>query len=534
MGKPPKPAHPREPHRKVNPASPISEAPASPERKPGSISAESASQLFDFVQNASDMLYIHDLSGDFTWVNPAACRIMGYTYEEATKLNMVDVVAPEHWQLAREMAARKLQGEVVSSQYEITLIAKDGRRIPSEVSTQLAVEDGMPFIQGIARDISDRKKAEEDALIQRAYLEELFDHAPEAIVILDVNDYVQRVNREFTTMFGYTAEEAVGKPVRELIVPPDLSEESHFFSETTSRGGMVNRETTRRRKDGTLIEVSVLGTPIRFGKNQLGVYAIYRDISARKKAEEAVRRNEQHYRTVIEDATDIISILDGNGSVRFISPSVTRLLGYGTEELIGRSAFSVIHPDDAENAQKNFSQAWAGADLDAIEVRLRHKDGRYIHFEAAANRPKDNRMSGQMVVMLRDITERLNAQSALRDSESQYRLLFERNLAGVFRSTIDGRFIDCNDSFARMYGYGSREDVLGRSASEFYPRAGDREAFIERLRQTGVLLDYESHGRKRGWIRRLGVGERDSGSWREWPARSAAGVHGRYHRAQAC
>ena len=105
MGKPPKPAHPREPHRKVDPASSTSEAPASPARKPGSISAESASQLFDFVQNASDMLYIHDLSGDFTWVNPAACRIMGYTYEEATKLNMVDVVAPEHWQLAREMAA---------------------------------------------------------------------------------------------------------------------------------------------------------------------------------------------------------------------------------------------------------------------------------------------------------------------------------------------------------------------------------------------------------------------------------------------
>src|SRR3954468_13737600 len=140
MGKPPKPAHPREPHPKADYASTTAGTPAIPERKPGSISAESASQLFDFVQNASDMLYIHDLTGDFTWVNPAACRIMGYTYEEATKLNMVDVVAPEHWGLAREMAQRKLQGELTSSQYEINLIGKDGRRIPAEVSTQLAVE----------------------------------------------------------------------------------------------------------------------------------------------------------------------------------------------------------------------------------------------------------------------------------------------------------------------------------------------------------------------------------------------------------
>ena len=499
MGKPPKPTHPRdqEPRQPQAAATGGARMPESPARKPGSISAESARQLFDFVQNATDMLYTQDLTGDFSWVNPAACRILGYSYQEAIKLNMVDVVAPEEWDLAREKAARKLQGELVSSQYEITLIAKDGRRIPAEVSTQLAVENGVPFIQGIARDISDRKKAEADALIQRAYLEELFDHAPEAIVILDVNDRVQRVNREFTTMFGYSAEEAVGKPVRDLIVPPDFSDESHFFSETTSHGGMVNRETTRRRKDGSLIDVSVLGTPIRVGKNQLGVYAIYRDISARKQAEEAVRRSEQHYRRVIEDATDIISILDGNGSVRFISPSVTRLLGHETEDLIGRPGFSMIHPDDVGRAQADFAQVWAGAERDAMEIRLRHKEGHYIYFEAAANRPKDDRMSGQMVVILRDITERLNAQRALRDSEAQYRLLFERNLAGVFRSTLDGRFIDCNESFARMYGYSSREEVLGRPASEFYPSTGDRAAFIERLRKAGVLLDYESHGRRK-------------------------------------
>jgi len=490
MGKPPKPAHPhgQEPHQPQS---------ASGTSKPGSISAESGRQLFDFVQNATDMLYTQDLTGNFTWVNPAATRILGYTYDEAIKLNMVDIVSAEDWELAREQAARKLQGELVSSRYEVTLVAKDGRRIAAEVSTQIAVENGVSFIQGIARDVSDRKKAEQDALVQRAYLEELFEHAPEAIVILDANDHVQRVNREFTTMFGYPAAEAAGKSIRDLIVPAEFSDESQFFSETTSQGGMVNRETTRRRKDGSLVDVSVLGTPIRVGGSQLGVYAIYRDITARKQAEEAVRINEQHYRTVIEDATDIISILDRNGNVSFISPSLTRVLGYGAEELIGRSGFSIIHPDDQGRAQSDFAQVRTGADRDAIEIRLRHKGGHYISFEAAANRPKDDRISGNMVVIVRDITERLNAQRALRDSEAQYRLLFERNLAGAFRSTLDGSFIDCNDSFARIYGYGSREEVLGHPASEFYHSTADRAAFIERLRTTGVLLDYESHGRRK-------------------------------------
>src|SRR4051794_33721418 len=112
MGKPPEPNHPREqaPQKPAAASSGGSPVQASSHHKKPSISEESARQLFDFVQNATDMLYTHDLAGNFTWVNPAACQIMGYTYEEAVKLNMVDVVAPEHWALARAMAKRKLEG----------------------------------------------------------------------------------------------------------------------------------------------------------------------------------------------------------------------------------------------------------------------------------------------------------------------------------------------------------------------------------------------------------------------------------------
>src|SRR3954470_4800157 len=483
MGKTPKASHPRG----DKPAKPSVATDAAHASKPRTLSPESARQLFDFVQNATDMLYLQDTQGNFTWVNAAATRIMGYSYDEATKLNMVDIVAPEHWELAREKAALKVAGESTSSQYQLTLIAKDGRRIPAEVSTQLIVDNGVAYVQGIAHDISDRKQAEQDALIQKTYLEELFENAPEAILVLDTQDRVQRVNHEFSAMFGYTPQEAVGNSIHDLIVPTEQLEESKFFSEATAKGGRINRETRRKRKDGSLVDVSILGTPIRFGGKQLGVYAIYRDISARKQAEEAVRRSEQHYRTVIQDASDIICILDGQGIVRFISPSMGRLLGYNGEELIGRSGFPLIHPDDLERAQGDFARSWAGEELDALELRLRHKDGHYIRFEAAANKPQDDRLVGQMVVSLRDITERLIAQSALRESEIRYRLLFERNLAGVFRSTIDGKFLDCNDAFARMYGYESREQVLGQFASDFYPNPGERTAFIDRLRKAGGM-----------------------------------------------
>jgi PAS domain S-box-containing protein len=188
MGKTPKPTHPR--NKKPAKQSHSVLAKEAPPEKPRTISAESASQLFDFVQNATDMLYLQDAKGNFTWVNAAATRIMGYSYAEATKLNMVDIVAPEDWETAREKAARKFDGEYASSQYQITLIAKDGRRIPAEVSTQLIFDNGVPYVQGIARDISDRTRAEQEALIQKTYLEELFENAPEAILVLDTADRV--------------------------------------------------------------------------------------------------------------------------------------------------------------------------------------------------------------------------------------------------------------------------------------------------------------------------------------------------------
>src|SRR5262245_43297910 len=104
MGETPKPTHPRDHSAKEGDAAHPKAAPHAP--KPGKISPESGRQLFEFVQNATDMLYTQDLTGDFTWVNPAVTRILGHSYEEAIKLNMVDVVAPEDWDLAREQATR--------------------------------------------------------------------------------------------------------------------------------------------------------------------------------------------------------------------------------------------------------------------------------------------------------------------------------------------------------------------------------------------------------------------------------------------
>jgi len=124
-----------------------------------------------------------------------------------------------------------------------------------------------------------------DPAVQKAYLDQLVECAPEAITILDSSHHVMRINSEFTRMFGFTMEEVLGKTLAELIVPTERIAESDWIEEAVENGQKVALETKRRRKDGTLADVSVSCAPVRVGAKQVGICALYRDIEEHKRAQ---------------------------------------------------------------------------------------------------------------------------------------------------------------------------------------------------------------------------------------------------------
>ncbi len=134
----------------------------------------------------------------------------------------------------------------------------------------------------------ERKHAEEALLAEKTYLQQLFESAGEAIVLNAKDGRILSVNDEFVRIFGYTHEEAVGKLLDNLVVPEDLFEEAGSLTKRAADAEKVSFETVRRRKDGTLFDVSILGTPIIIGGEQVAVYSIYRDITEQKHAEKQI------------------------------------------------------------------------------------------------------------------------------------------------------------------------------------------------------------------------------------------------------
>jgi PAS domain S-box-containing protein len=142
-----------------------------------------------------------------------------------------------------------------------------------------------------------RDELEERVRERTAHLDELFEQAPEAIALLETDGTVARVNREFARLFGYPPAEAVGRAIDALLVPEDLKEEGERFADRTTRlGERVEAETVRRGRDGTRVQVSIVGTPIVMEGRPVAEYVIYRDIRERKEAEERLRRSDRALR----------------------------------------------------------------------------------------------------------------------------------------------------------------------------------------------------------------------------------------------
>ncbi|UCE21937.1 MAG: PAS domain S-box protein, partial [Candidatus Aminicenantes bacterium] len=249
---------------------------------------ESEEKYRAIFESINDVYFRTDRHGIVTLISPSVQTQAGWAPEEIIGKPVTDFyLNPDDHKKTME----KLNESGVINDYELRLLAKDGSVIETSANSSLMFDNkGRPMgLEGILRNITERKRTEEELQAREAYLDQLFESAQEAIVMADKQGNALRINQEFTRLFGYTQEETIGKTMDELIVPKKLQKSATLITEKVAKGEKTAFEAIRCRKDGETIAVSVLASPIIVGGKQIGTYGIYRNITERKMAEDQIK-----------------------------------------------------------------------------------------------------------------------------------------------------------------------------------------------------------------------------------------------------
>lgn len=228
----------------------------------------------------------------FIYVSPSCERITGYSAEAfmADPELMDRIIHPEDQAImASHVHIVSTSGEVLPIDFRIINRAGEVRWIGHICHPVYRADGAFLGRRACNRDITELKRAEEELSFQKASFEQLFENSPQGIVMLDTSHKIVIANNGFKRLFQYSIDEIVGRNIDDLLVPEGLQSEAASVPDAVLSGNTVQMESVRRRKDGSLVEVSIMAYPILVDRNRVGIYVIYRDISERKQAEERLK-----------------------------------------------------------------------------------------------------------------------------------------------------------------------------------------------------------------------------------------------------
>jgi PAS domain S-box-containing protein len=344
----------------------------------------------------NDPIFVRSLEGVITYWNYGAEKLYGWTAQQA-----IGKPTQELLRTVFPMPLERVQAELLRNgrwEGELTKTKADGTTVVVSSRWALQRDDqGEPVaILESENDITERKRRDDEirrlnrelakrATTQQAYLDELFDQTPEGLALVNVEDRVMRVNREFTRMFGYAPEEAIGQLINDLVAPEELRREADDFTQRCiTRKETVRAETIRRCKDGTRIPVSLLTFPISIPGGQIAEYAIYRDLTRYKAVEGELARNRAFFDELFHQAPEGIVLLDIGDHVLQVNREFTRMFGYAPSEAVGRRINDLIAPAELrQEAERYTKQIASGSPVKAETIR-RRKDGSHVHVSLIA------------------------------------------------------------------------------------------------------------------------------------------------------
>ena len=466
--------------------------------------------LASIVEFSDDAIIGKSLDGTILTWNAAAEKMYGISADQAIGKSILKVVPPDRLDEIPQILAKIKNGETIEH-YETKRMGRAGQQIDVSVTVS-PIKSASGEIVGastIARDISDRKRAEEasrkaseysrslvEASAERAFLASIVESSDDAIVGKSLDGTILSWNAAAEIMYGFSAEEAIGQSIL-ILVPPDRKDEIPRILARIRNGEIVQHyETKRMDKAGGQIDVSVTVSPIKDPSGKIvGASSITRDISDRKRAEEALQRASAYSRSLIEASLDPLVTISAEGKITDVNAGTERVTGYSRNELIGTDFADYF--TDPEKAKAGYQQVFRDGLVKDYELEIRHKNGDLtpVMYNASVYRDESGKIIG-VFAAARDISDRKRAEKALQRASAYNRSLIEASLDPLVTISAEGKVTDVNTATERVTGY-SRNELIGTDFADYFTdpekaRAGYQQAFRD-----GSVRDYELEIRHR-------------------------------------
>ena len=410
--------------------------------------------------------HLYELEPDnslvFIGANSAADRILGVDHSQFIGRTIEDAFpglatteVPDRYRRAASMGER-YQADQVNYDSTGILGAFEVHAFGTEPS-RMAV---------FFRDITERKRAEEQLKQSEERFRTIFQTTPDAITIARLSDGIYiTVNDGFTTLTGYSSEEVIGKSVFEINIWENPSDRKHLANVLREQGKVNNIEERFRLKDGSILTALVSARIVLFD-NLEHLLIVARDINDIKESQEALRLKTEELDRFFSINLDMLCIADTGGIFHRVSREWEKALGYDISELEGHKFLDFVHPDDLEATLTTVSQLSQGGDILNFVNRFRCKDSSYRWIEWRSTTP-----DGKLIyASARDITERLQSEETLRLRESYLTAIIENQPGLTWLKDAQSKFLAVNHQFSNSCGLDKPESTFGKTDFDVWPR----------------------------------------------------------------